>query len=325
MENDRVKLVKPSHLIERLDDDSEDIFCNTLPERYAARPNSLETMCLADFASSYTAYIDPPDDFQSIEISSDDDRAHKHLKLKDGKGYVSKRKEPCIIRTHTFSKFKDTEKYYHSKLMLYQPWRKESELKGDHDTYEAAFNENLNIVRTNIGIFEKNSELVDDAVDSLDYNTPEAGAWELINSETIQQNMEDSLHRHTLDPDSSILAPEFHSIPVRDIGQDIGINHMDFTVQQNILPDEKYRSLIRSLNTEQRHLFDYKLDWCRSYTQSIKTGNKPEPFYTYLTGGAGTGKSVLIKAIYNMAGQRVILRMIVLFYCLLPQAQQHLI
>ena len=37
-----------------MDEDSEDIYQTSLIDRYAARPNQLSHMCLAEFAANYT-------------------------------------------------------------------------------------------------------------------------------------------------------------------------------------------------------------------------------------------------------------------------------
>jgi len=103
-----------------------------------------------------------------------------------------------------------------------------------------------------------------------------------------------ALRKHSLNPN-------FHTIPTLDIAAEVGDHQVDYTVIQHLLPDEDYRAQVRNLNVQQRQLFECKLEWCRSYTQWRTPGSKPESFYTFLTEGAGTGKSVLIKTIYNMA------------------------
>ena len=50
---------------------------------------------------------------------------------------------------------------------------------------------------------------------------------------------------------------------------------------------------IRSLNEEQRNLFDFVSSWTRNLLKSlrIKGAEKPDPFHIFLTGSAGCGKS----------------------------------
>ena len=60
----------------------------------------------------------------------------------------------------------------------------------------------------------------------------------------------------------------------------------------NEMQDNEYRSLVQMLNKRQREFFYHVL-------HLIKTSDKP--FYTFLSGGGGVGKSHLIKSIYQAA------------------------
>lgn len=51
-----------------------------------------------------------------------------------------------------------------------------------------------------------------------------------------------------------------------------------------------YREMIRDLNEQQKEFFNHVLHW-------LKT--KTEPLYAFLSGGAGVGKSVLTRALYQ--------------------------
>ena len=57
-----------------------------------------------------------------------------------------------------------------------------------------------------------------------------------------------------------------------------------------MLPDEEYLSLLRSLNLRQREFFNHII-------HCIKC--RDEPIYAFLSGGAGVGKSVVIRALYQ--------------------------
>ena len=56
----------------------------------------------------------------------------------------------------------------------------------------------------------------------------------------------------------------------------------------NEIPDDEYRCLVQMLNKKQREFFYHAL-------HLIKTSDKP--FYAFLSGGGGVGKSHLIKSI----------------------------
>ena len=57
-----------------------------------------------------------------------------------------------------------------------------------------------------------------------------------------------------------------------------------------LLPDDEYLQLLRSLNLRQREFFNHIVHWIKC---------KDEPVYAFLTGGAGVGKSVVIRALYQ--------------------------
>ena len=53
MKDKCASLPKPQSQLAQLHDDDEDIFATSLIDRYAARPVSLENMCLGTFAVTY--------------------------------------------------------------------------------------------------------------------------------------------------------------------------------------------------------------------------------------------------------------------------------
>lgn len=78
-----------------------------------------------------------------------------------------------------------------------------------------------------------------------------------------------------------------------DIGQDFGIARKRFeneSLPMNEMSDNNYRSLVQSLNEKQK-LFFYNV------LNHFKTNETP--LYTFLTGGAGVGKSVLLRSLYQ--------------------------
>ena len=57
-----------------------------------------------------------------------------------------------------------------------------------------------------------------------------------------------------------------------------------------MLQDDEYLTLLRNLNLRQREFFNHVVHWIKC---------KDTPIYAFLTGGAGVGKSVVIRALYQ--------------------------
>ena len=103
------------------DPDSVNIFdSNIIDDFYPARPNELEEVCLYDFIKHY-AYC-----------GSDSSGNRKYRKLI--KPHLPNH------RLYDPSKENERESYYFSLLLLFVPFRDESDLIGEHGSAEQAFN-----------------------------------------------------------------------------------------------------------------------------------------------------------------------------------------
>ena len=63
-----------------------------------------------------------------------------------------------------------------------------------------------------------------------------------------------------------------------------------------MLPDDEYLTLLRNLNLRQREFLNHVVHWIKC---------KDTPIYAFLTGGAGVGKSVVIRA-FNQSLYRIL-------------------
>ena len=60
--------------------------------------------------------------------------------------------------------------------------------------------------------------------------------------------------------------------------------------------EDKYLELVDMLNDQQRKFFD-------DFVERINSGNDDDPFYTYIGGEAGTGKSFVLKLMIDAVKQ----------------------
>lgn len=143
----RTKLLKPMKVIQGLDDDDKNLYQEGMLEKYQLRPDSIEHVCLADFAAKYSysrkvnADSDPDLlDEDSLDPATVIDNLPKAMKLKNTSTTMTLRSRPVIIRSHQFSILKQAEQYYHSKLLLYKPRRDENkDLLDDDRTYKTKY------------------------------------------------------------------------------------------------------------------------------------------------------------------------------------------
>ena len=290
----RTRLFKPLAQIQSLEDDDPDVFQTSILERYSARPNSLEDMCLADFAMRYRYASRRPglDDGSNIKNPDQDEPMDKSIKLKQDLGYMSLRQKPAIIRHHQWSVRKQPENFFHAQLILYSPWRNEiSDLKGN--TYAETYEQKLEVISHNRKLFEYHADAVDQALQDMeDYGINEE-SWELVAPQTEQQRHEEA--EEGVEADVSVMG-------AFDPGQTLATKHGSescryiYEVTTCTLTTSEWHNLILSLNVLQREVHQYILNWCMNMLLYPKVPRQ-DPFYMFLTGGAGVGKSHLVKTI----------------------------
>ena len=81
---------------------------------------------------------------------------------------------------------------------------------------------------------------------------------------------------------------------LHDVGTDIGMapsaSNNEVEILAGRMPDEQYKQLVRTLNLKQREIFTHIF-------HHIKTRNNP--LAVFITGGAGVGKSVVLRTLYQ--------------------------
>ena len=315
----RIRVTKTQRELEELDHDSIDIFKSNIIVRYTDRPKNIPVinhMCLALFAAHY--FKDYKNDIHDVsdsqpEVLCDDlieSRNSENLstgfpnrvRLTNSKEIMKCRKVRAVIRYHTPNKRKEPEKYFHHLLMLYFPWRDEQELLGQDQTYISKFydTEVQAIVQHNKEIFEPHGDAVNEALENLrNFDGVPAQSYDPLND----QENEDL--RQDLPPDDSDETDSFNELlPQHLTPNPESVQPSSGVIvynQPSDISDDDLQEKFRSLNKEQRYVYDKILSWCRKKMANLNT-LKPcqvDPIHVFITGGGGAGKSHLIRAIYH--------------------------
>ena len=290
---ERVELLKPIDYIKDMEDDCEDIYTSGLLKRYCKRPTELENLTLADWAAWYDSsgkpYIKKSNRLDTdnllLETCIDDDHNKDDAKLcmTETCSKTKKRAKARIIRSVWFNREAEPEKHYRELIMLFTPWRnEETDLIGLCSSYHQRFMLLNNVI---------NEQMAQYAVCNEDFNEIEQEMNHLQDTyDSIAPYTQSVEHQDQADGNKD-LHPDFNEN--YNMSDDIGIPSVDLNTEPlilNELQDNEYRHMVQMLNKEQKEFFYHVL-------HLVKTSD--EPFYCFLSGGAGVGKSHLTKALYQ--------------------------
>ena len=315
--SERVFLLKQQSKLEELGPDSTDISCDKIIQRYSKRPKALQNWCFADYCSQldvkYPKNMEN-EEVDEIEIEVNDDEIENNssdemeekgvhdddeddfsdentlLTLKNGI-VIKRRRKDRIIRYVHYNKKSDPENHYREKLLLFLPWRNENvDVLGGYSCYKDRYESCRHVVDNKAKKYEHHIEELEQARQAVE---EELDAHDELAPNAQQANAEDEQEGNKETDDYVHFNPER---PVEhrqyDIGPDVGASTASM-VSSSIagrMEDEQYYQLARSLNDRQREFFQHVLHWIKS---------KEDPLYAFLSGGAGVGKSVLIRVLYQ--------------------------
>ena len=287
---DRLRVLKPKHVLETMDPDDPDIYSAGVMERYINRPDKLENLCYADFAANYVSTKVnqelEEDDIENYttQVSNTDDQETwngKIIELKNEYGKMRKRTHPIVIRYHKVSLLKEPELYYMTLIQLYLPWRNETDLISGCATYAQKFELVKDILMPNLkkhdawnGEYDLDEDMLferDESDNDVDNNlVPDLNDYGMLNPNLLDLNIDHS-------------STNVSSGPVGSSSVD------DESIPQNVIYD-----MCSELNGEQQQLFDFMM----KYAQQLQLNERndlpdPEPFNIFLSGGAGVGKTYL--------------------------------
>ena len=270
----------PKHQFELVDlkDENEDVFQVSIHDRYASRPDELEDMCLATFATRYSTTSKKAGERNVIE-------------LKDPTlGRMVKRSKDCVLRSHRFNE--DNFRYYYSKPLMFWPWRKESELIGNYRSYFEHYNAVMDVVECNAVHFNLNSKEIDEAMEEFEKNPPTVSEW-LDAGIGVEELCEEEFEIEE-DGIGGNLVEEQKAVPESSLSL-----KYKFEAHKDVLSCEEYCKMMRSLNKEQREIVMFNRSWVKECISKMRKGDDPESYQIFLSGPGGSGKSHVIKMIHR--------------------------
>ena len=195
----------------------------------------------------------------------------------------------AVIRFHTPSKALEPEKYFHHLLMLYFPWRKETDLIGDDHTYSSKFEDPSVklVVQRNQAEFEPFAESIDEALEFIRNNPKYSAYGERFDAFSEQENSDDLLElisKNPLERSSTEQQIPADNILMEEIQSQDSKNYITLPVSfctQPLEATDVFRVTERSLNTKQRYAYEIVLKWCRD---TVKNLSSLKPLKTFKHG-----------------------------------------
>jgi hypothetical protein len=282
----RTRMLKSKAVRGEMDPQSTDIYMDGLLEHYSCRPNCLEQITLAEFGSNYevrgikiTTNINS--DSEANDASENElDTIYTIDSTLIGKPnkYIHKRKVRKIIRYMRFNIDKNEQDFFRENVMLFLPWRDEKSDLLNIDCKEV-YEKNVDKIKNMYYQFNKIEEK------QLEDNVNNVEAEQDRNENGIQDEKD-------WVPDDRLLNDIGDYVEPTDNPDDVGPKDgCKFSV--NKIDNEQFNTLVECLNEGQRQLLYHTTHILRDQIW----GNDAAALRTFVTGPAGAGKSMLIRAL----------------------------
>ena len=201
MKDEHVSQPKTQQQLAHMDDDDENVFDTSAIDRYVARPPISGNMCLATFAVNYNftqanhEFIGMQEtDAHELSETEEYDSCTK-IRLKDGLGYMQKRKQEAILCVTRYKVQTEAEKYYHAKLILFYPWKNEDDLITGFNSYMELYIHKQDTIHKNAQSFNEDCERFDSALEAFENDVKPQSAWDSIVPSIAEEDCTDTYSR----------------------------------------------------------------------------------------------------------------------------------
>ena len=294
---ERVFILKGKEQLKEMNPNSEDVEMTSVLKTYAQRPPAFNNMCLADFVSKiavdFPRGMTPEEraNFGNDDVPDNSDLEEATVtRIQLDNGIVFRlRKNPRIIRFVRYNIKTDPDNFYREKLMLYIPWRNEDiDLIAGFPSMKESFLAREQEIVSNSREYEPSSDNVDDIESIVQQVIRDdiAPSCQQVEAEDAECGDVDSEAFAFFDPERDGQQLQY------DIGIDVGLPPLpaEVTLLPTFVPDDEFRKQVQSLNKSQFEFFSHVL-------HTVKLNN--EKLRVFLSGGAGVGKSVVVRTLYQ--------------------------
>lgn len=286
----------------------------SIHDRYSARPNWLELICLAQFATSYVLMKVPPkrvkesksfeeedvylEELSDTTVFNTDVQLPRYIKLQTGE-FMRLRSYPMVLRYHN-SKKKEGHEQHYSEMVLFHHWRNEevefkrNSVKDCIEVYQSKENE--------IEALKRAFLLGDDAISSLDDSDRDqerpSHVYDELDAQR-EQDLDDDMEEGMRD-DPKYGHLEYGEDKANADENDGQGGHYDEPKYKAVtVPEKKEMDFFtRRLVSEQRLLLNIAVHYSKEVLKARSSPReRPTPFRIIIHGGAGNGKSDVIKVI----------------------------
>ena len=308
MKDECVSLPKTQQQLAQMDNGDENVFATSTIDRYAARPPILGNMCLAKFAVNYNVtqanheFIEMQETDANVLSETEEYDSCTKITLKDGLGYMQKRKQEAILHVTRYQLQTEPEKYYHSKLILFYPWKNEDDLIKGFNSYMQAYIDKQDIIHKNAQLFNEDCERFDSALEAFENDVIPQSTWDSI----VPSIAEEDALTHTEGFDTIQVATKEETAGDTIVKRHATNVQLDIdplsklyakVTHKHIMTFQDYCSRMQSLNTKQREIVMHNSAWYKSYIDGMQHGQKLHGYRVFMSDSGGTGKSHVLQLI----------------------------
>ena len=179
--------------------------------------------------------------------------------------------------------------------MLFHPWRNEhQDLLGDFETHHDQYKHLSKAIQAKRREYEVNAKLSEEIAEGVNAEEIQNNFQEVFpNVESVEAN--DAEKEPVAAESFAFYHPDTYDHAYHDLGTDFGLaTHIpndSVEILQGRIPKEEYFKLLAKLNNKQREIF--------THVMHSLTITPEKQICLFITGGAGVGKSVVIRVLYQ--------------------------